>query len=176
MVEVSVNVTSVVSCPLLNCGWVLAFFPSLTPEKCRWMMRACWEGRGLSGFVVSSSVSLGANTYFLWVCWGVKNLCPCAPNRANRRKQKSLVLQGAFSGCSPRSPVMTVLSAPNQDHVLDLSFTRSSRVWVLLNFVSSLVITARSYLEAWTVALRWTKYTGCLPPLCIGMKVVCKIK
>lgn len=49
-----------------------AFFPSLIPEKHRWTTVACWEGRGLSGFLVSSLVSPGSNTYLLCICWSVK--------------------------------------------------------------------------------------------------------
>lgn len=167
MVGVSVNVTSVLSCALLNSGWVLASFPSLAPEKCRWMTRACWEGKALSGFVVSSLVSPGTRTYRLWICCSGKPVSLC-PKQGQQKEMKEF--SSEFSWCIPRSPVMTVLSALNQDDVKELQGMSPLKLFLLC------VHNCLFLPESLNNCCWMSEVHRCLHPLCIGMKVACRIK
>lgn len=51
------------------------------------------------------------------------------PQTGRPDRNESLVLQGAFSGCSPRTPLITVLGAVNQDCVLNLSCLEGAAVY-----------------------------------------------
>lgn len=133
-------------CWALNCGRVLAFFTSLPLENAgEWWGFFGKEGAILILWFPHRSV---LEWYLPWVCWSVKPVWLCL-EQGYRKEMKEFgstrlhlasaapkVHNDSTKCCEPMSSISLLEGAPSCEF---------SRVWVLLDLVSSLFTTACSW-------------------------------